>query len=177
MQVDIQTRHFALSDAQRDRLTGRLEKLEKFSPRTPVSARLTLTREGGTFEADLSFHLKSTDFRASARAPEPEAAAEAAVESMRSQLQRFKGRISGRAKGEEGGLGKAMLEGEPPPAEAARPLVEGFRLEDQSVEEAMGVLRGSDRPFHVFRDRETARLGVVYRRDDGSLGLMQPVEE
>ena len=176
MQVDIFTRHFTLADAQKERLTERLEKLERFSPRPPMSARLNLTREGGEFEVDLVFRLRSADFRASSRGPDPENAAEEAVESIRSQLQKFKGRVSNRAKAEEGGLGRAMLVGGPV-AEEAPPVAEGFRLEDRNLAEAMDELRRSTRPFHVFRNRETGRLAVVYRLEDGGVGLMSPVEE
>lgn len=182
MQVDVRTRHFSLSDAERDRIVEKLEKLERFSPRPPVSARLTLTREGTTIEADLAFLLKSADFRASGQSQDAEAAAEAAIESIRNQLQRHKGRLAGRAKSEEGGLGRVAAEMPlppvvPVPAGEPVPAPEGFRLRDLTVNEAMDELRRSGRAFHVFRNRQNSRLGVVYLREDGAIGLLEPRED
>jgi putative sigma-54 modulation protein len=43
-----------------------------------------------------------------------------------------------------------------------------------TVEEAALMLVDSKRPFLVFRDAGTRRVGVVYRRSDGHLGLVLP---
>jgi putative sigma-54 modulation protein len=43
-----------------------------------------------------------------------------------------------------------------------------------TVEEAALMLVDGKRPFLVFRDAATRRVGVVYRRSDGHLGLVLP---
>ena len=43
-----------------------------------------------------------------------------------------------------------------------------------TVEEAALMLVDSKRPFLVFRDAGTQRVGVVYRRADGHLALVLP---
>ena len=42
-----------------------------------------------------------------------------------------------------------------------------------SVEEAALDLEHSDRTFLVFRNAESNRMGVVYRRQDGHIGLIE----
>jgi putative sigma-54 modulation protein len=178
MQLEIKCRHFSLEDEQRERIEEKLGKLERFSPRPPVSARLTLTLDGGQFSADLGFLLKNSDFRARGAGTEPELAAEEVIENIRTQLQRYKGKVSRRGKAEPGGLGRAMLEERAPvPAAVAAPVeAEGFTLRSQSLEAAETALRETARPFHVFRNAQTGRLCVLYRRDDGELGLLEPRE-
>ena len=178
MQLDITTRHFALGEEQRETIEAALEKLERFSPRPVQSFRLTLTHEGGRFEADAVLHLKNHDFRAEGGALEPEYAVDEIVESLRKQLTKFKGKISGKQKGEEGGLGRAMVEegggfggGAELPAE-----VEGFVLRDLDVAGAKEAFAAADLPFLVFRNVDTERLGVIYRREDGKLGHMEARE-
>jgi putative sigma-54 modulation protein len=179
MQIEINSRHFQLGDEQREKIEERLQKLERFSPRPPISARLTLTQEAGRFAADLAFFLKNSDFRAKAEGMEPELAADEAIESIRTQLQKHKGKITGRAKAETGGLGRAMLAEDEGllDTEGATLQTEGFVLKDLSVEDALEIFRNSQHPFFVFRNRETAKVSVVYRRDDGDFGLLEPVDE
>ena len=178
MQFDITTRHFALGDDQRETIEAALEKLERFSPRPVQSLRLTLTHEAGRFAADAVLRLKNHDFRSEAAAMEPEYAVDELVESLRKQLTKFKGKISGRQKGEEGGLGRALIEDGgvfAAPADA-EPAVEGFVLRDLDLAGAKEAFAGADLPFLVFRNVDNARLGVIYRRADGQLGHMEAEE-
>ncbi len=90
---------------------------------------------------------------------------------MAGAIRRYKDRIANRGKGEEIGLGEAMaafVETEGMVVEE-----EGFRLKDLSVEAASEAVRGSARPFVVFRNRANARVAIVYRREDGAIGLLQ----
>jgi len=179
MQVEIKSRHFNLGEKQKEKIINDLEKLERFSPRPPVSARMTIVNEKSRFTADLSFFLKNSDFRTKVEGSDPELAADEAIENIRTQLQRFKGKMVSRQKGEEGGLGRAMvIEGEeflePPGTELP---TEGFHLKDMSVNNAMDVFRSSARPFLVFRNTDTTKICVVYKRDDGQIGLLESREE
>jgi ribosomal subunit interface protein len=178
MQFDITTRHFALGEDQRETIAAALEKLERFSPRPVQSLRLILTYEGGRFEADAVLHLKNHDFRAEAGALEPEYAVDEIIESLRKQLTKFKGKISGKQKGEEGGLGRAMVQdGDVFVGEAEAPaVVEGFVLRDLDVAGAKEAFAAAELPFLVFRNVDNARLGVIYRRADGELGHMEAQE-
>jgi len=175
MQVEINSRHFNLGDESREKIAADLQKLERFSPRPPVLARLTLTNESGRFTADLAFMLRANDFRARAQGIEPELAADEAIENIKTQLRRFKGKLSGRQKGGGGGLGRALAsEGDESPAyEGATLQADRFELQDLTVDEAVDVCRDSDFPFVVFRNQESARLSVVYRHADGTFGLLE----
>lgn len=180
MQIEIQSRRFNLGEEQKEKIEEMLAKLERFSPRPPKSVRLNLTHEGNRFTADMVFALRSTDFRTKVDAPEPELATDAAVENIRTQLQKYKGKISGRQQGEQGGLGRAALADVPGDAiDAAGAAVqsEGFSLRDLTVEGAMEQFKGSAHPFYVFRNSETDRVSVVYTKEDGEYGLMEATEE
>ncbi len=175
MQIEIHGRHFNLSDEQKEKITNDLQKLARYSPRPPISARLNLVNEKGRFTADLAFFLKNSDFRTKVEGSEPELATDQAIENIRTQLQRFKGKMASRQKGEEGGLGRAMVTESADFLEASGKdiLSEGFQLRDMTVEDAMDVFSRSDRPFFVFRNSDTTRLSVIYRNREGHLGLME----
>jgi len=46
-----------------------------------------------------------------------------------------------------------------------------------STEEAIFALDYIDHDFYVFRDSETEELSVVYKRNAGGIGLIQPQKQ
>lgn len=46
-----------------------------------------------------------------------------------------------------------------------------------SLEEAIFALDYIDHDFYVFRDSETKEINVVYKRNAGGVGLIQPQAE
>jgi len=51
---------------------------------------------------------------------------------------------------------------------------ETFSKKPMSVEEAALQVKGSDFEFFVFRNERSQEVNVLYRRKDGSLGLIEP---
>jgi ribosome-associated translation inhibitor RaiA len=172
MQIAITTRHFNLGDDQNETITADLAKLEKFSPRPVESLKVTIVHEAGRFAADSVMRLKHQEFRAKGEGFEPEFAVTEMIESLRKQLSKWKGKISGKQKGEEGGLGKAMLDG-PGLLADEQDAPEGFVLKDMDVEGARAAFNDGDAPFLVFRNTENNKVGVIYRRENGDLGHME----
>ena len=175
MQMEINSRHFTLGDDQRDAIEEQLEKLERFCPRPVESIKLTIARESSMFSADAVLYLKNNEFRAKGTGMEPEFAVAEIEENLRKQLTKFKGKISGRQRASEGGLGKAMVQEAGVFAET-EPAIEGFVLKDLDVEAAKAAFDEADLPFLVFRNIDTSRVGVIYRRGDGELAHMEAVD-
>jgi len=171
MEMEIKTRHFTLKDDQREIVEAALEKLEKFIPRPIQGFKINIDHEAGRFTADGVLHLKNHEVRATGEAREPEFAVDAMFESLKKQLAKFKGRLTDRQKGEDGGLGRVMLDGEP--AASGDEAIEGLVLPDLNVDEAKVRFTTGTLPFLVFRNAENLRLGVIYRRSDGVLGHME----
>jgi ribosomal subunit interface protein len=171
MEMEIKARHFTLKDDQREFVEAALEKLEKFIPRPVQSFKINIDHEAGHFVAEGVLHLKNHEFRATGEAREPEFAVDAMFESLKKQLTKFKGRLTDRQKGEEGGLGRVMLDGNT--ATGDENTVEGLVLPDLNVDEAKVRFTDGTLPFLVFRNAENLRLGVIYRRTDGALGHME----
>jgi ribosomal subunit interface protein len=172
MQLEINARHFTMGDDQRELIEAAVEKLVRFSPRPVQSLKMTITHEAGRFSADSVLHLNSNEFRAKAEGMEPEFAVNEMAENLRTQLVKFKGKISGKQKGADGGLGKAMLGGgELPEIDEDQP--EGFVLTAMDVDGAKDKFLGGDLPFLVFRNVANDCVGVIYRRSNGDLGHME----
>lgn len=52
--------------------------------------------------------------------------------------------------------------------------VKSYRVKPMTDEEAVISLNGDENQFVVFRDAETERISVIYKRKDGNFGLIQP---
>jgi len=171
MEKEIITRHFTLGEDQTVMVEEAIDKLEKFSPRPIKSLKLTINFESGQFFSDGVLHLNNHEFRAKGEGREPEISVVEFTESLRKQLTKFKGKISGKHRGEDGGLGKALIDGEVYLEEDDAAV--GFVLRDMDVDGAKEAFAGTQQPFFVFRNVETSRVGVIYELEDGGLGHME----
>ncbi len=172
MEKEIITRHFSLGEEQTVMVEEAIDKLEKFSPRPVQSLKLTINHEAGKFYSDGVLHLKSSEFRAKGEGREPEISVVEFTESLRKQLAKYKGKISGKQKGGDGGLGKVMHDGGAYLGEDEEEA-EGFALQSLDLDGAKEAFKGTDLPFLVFRNVDNNRVGVVYEMDNGELGFME----
>jgi hypothetical protein len=83
--------------------------------------------------------------------------------------------MTDRQKGEDGGLGRALLDGDL--GAISIDEAEGLVLPDLDIDEAKAQFAGGSVPFLVFRNSANSRLGVIYRRADGALGHMEPTQD
>lgn len=169
MDLEIKTRHFQLWDEVRERIEAQFDKVVKFSPRPVSAVRLQISHENNQFHCDGVLSLRGQDFRAENVGAEPDLATQGVADNLHRQLDKFKGKISGKQRGEEGGLGRALGGGEPETVFEA----ENFTMQAMDALTARESFTGSGAPFLVFRNSDTGRVGVVYRREDGDLGLME----
>ncbi len=173
MQMEIIDRHFNLGDEQRELIEGSLEKLERFSPRPVQSVKVVVTHDAGIFEADSVLFMKNHEFRAKGQGREPELAVGEMVDNLRTQLTKFKGKMTARQKSGPGGLGRAMTaEAEMPPLDQDESPTT-FQLKDMSVEEAKDAFQSAGQPFLVFRNIANGKVAVIYGKPDGGLGHME----
>jgi putative sigma-54 modulation protein len=100
-----------------------------------------------------------------------------AVDRIRTQLLRIRGRIIDRKH-----HAVAVKQAAPSPLPELAPALSAPRIirsrrytvKPMTPEEAMLGIEGSNEQFVVFRDAETNRVGVLYKRKDGNYGLIEP---
>lgn len=169
MNMDIKTRHFQLGDEAREKIEAAFAKLERFSPRPVVEVKLLINHENNEFHCDGVLHLRSQEFRADNTAAEPELAAQGVAEVLHRQLEKFKGKISGKQRGEAGGLGAVLGEDEP----TVHFATESFEIKNLDAPRARQEFTDSEAPFLVYRDADNGRISVVYRNREGDLAVLE----
>jgi putative sigma-54 modulation protein len=182
--VEIQTRNIRLTDKIETYVNKKAGKLDHYLPAIE-EAHVELTHHQAARSstdrnvAQITVRGKGIILRTEERADEALAAFDAAIDHMQRQIERYKGkryhgRGTGRAEPHPADENLAVDEtGELAPLIARR---KKFVLLPMNEEEAIEQMRllGHDN-FFVFYNGDTSRINVLYRRRNGSYGLIEPV--
>lgn len=153
----------------------------------PTDANVIFSRSGAEYACEATVHL-STGLTASAKghAHEIYAAFDSACEKMEKQLRRYKRRLKDHHRDRQEPvdvLGGSMYilagsgdvdETEP---ESLKPIIVAemeTKIPSLSVGEAVMQMEIAGAPLLVFRNEGHNEVNVVYRRDDGNVGWIDP---
>jgi putative sigma-54 modulation protein len=181
--VDVQVRSLRLTDRIRSHVEERAGRLDHYLPTIEeVAVELTHHRSARNANdrnvAQITARGKALILRAEVRAGEILVAFDSAIDILRKQIERYKGRhYRGR------GTGESAADVAPTPTEVEEtgelpaPIVKRkqFRILPMNELEAIEQMNllGHD-AFFIFYNADTSRINVLYRRRDGSYGLLEP---
>jgi len=181
MKPTITTRHFELNESLRQRTEERLTKLQRFFDRI-LDARVVVTLEKNRYSAEATVTANGTPLSSHAVAESDKVALEQALDKLEGQVRRHKDRLI-KGKRRPGG---SDLHIETPPesetdlAEAPEEAdLDGIVGEDagdfvlvMSVVDAAAELRTSSREALGFTNALNQRRTLVFKRRDGSVGVV-----
>jgi putative sigma-54 modulation protein len=183
IQVDINVHNLELSDRLRDYVTKKVSKLDRYL-NTLEHAKVDLTYVKSARSANdrqvaqLTIRGKGVLLRAEERTDDIFASVDSVMDKISRQIERYKGR---RRRGR--GDGRSAADVAPDvalpeeAADAGETIVRRKRfmltpMDEQEAIEQMSLLEHED--FFIFLDAETNTINVLYRRRDGTLGLIEP---
>ncbi|MBI1417105.1 MAG: ribosome-associated translation inhibitor RaiA [Limimaricola sp.] len=160
--------------------------VDKYAGR-PTEANVVFSKSGFEFVCEIVVHL-STGLTAQAKAHEAEiyAAFDACCEKMDKQLRRYKRRLKDHHKDRSQPVelidaGSYILapmeEGEDDGQPAAAPVIVAeteTKIPSLSVGDAVMQMELAHAPVLVFRNEKNSGINVVYRREDGNIGWIDP---
>lgn len=173
MQIHITARHLELTPALADYARKKLDRVARHFE-IVLRAQVILSVEKHRHIAEVVVHAQGHhDFRAREVAGDLYAAIDLAAEKLQKHLSREKDR---RVRGRRGGRAAADLAAPPASADRREPVLTRIsRVTPKylSVAAAARELDDSEFDFLLFFD-ESETLKVIYRRKDGSYGLLEP---
>ncbi len=181
MQIAVKTKNRKISPAEEDLIRKKLARLPRHLEHlTDVEVIVSAEhphRGPDQQVVQLTVRASGTLLRAEEHGDEMLTALEAAVDKLDRRIERFKARYT-QKKGRTP-LGTAMSEPVAEPAEAsvpARPVVrtKRFVVQPMETEEAVEQMELLGHDFFVFWDANSKRMGVLYRRQDGDYGVLEP---
>lgn len=160
--------------------------MEKYSQR-PTEANVVFSRDAHNLVCEATVHLSSgLTAQARGRAPDIYAAFDACAERMDKQLRRYKRRLKDHHRDHTAPVefadassyilaSESGSDGEEP--ETLQPMIIAemeTRIPLVSVGEAVMQMELGQSSVQVFRNERHGRLNVVYRREDGNIGWVDP---
>lgn len=183
VKIDIFTKNLELTDRINDYVVKKVEKLEKFLDevdecRVDLSHTKTARNADDRHVAQLTLRGKGFILRSEERSDNIFSAVDAALDKMKRQIRRYKGK---RDRGRGNGQSIAEVVSAPPaeePVEEEEPVIarrKTFTLVPMDEVEALEQMKllGHEN-FFIFYNANTSSVNVLYRRRDGSYGIIIP---
>lgn len=180
--VEVQTRHIRMTERIEEYVTKKAGNLDHYLPAID-EARVELSHHKAARDANdrnvaqVTVFGKGFTFRSEERADEALAAFDKAMDNLQRQIEKYKGKkYHGRGDGRSAAeVADDIIDyetGELSPLFAKR---KKFVLYPMTEDEALVQMRnlGHDN-FFVFYNAETSKINVLYRRRNGSYGLIEP---
>ena len=180
MEIAFTGKQFEVTDALKRYTERKLKKYEK-EVRKLTSIRVVQRAERNWHNVDITISGDGAVFRGEGRSDNMYTSIDIAVAKLETQIRHRKGKLIDRAHGRtpEGRPPAAAKELAPeaegeaePPARQVR--TKRVQLVPMSVDEAIEELEMLQQQFLVFTDGETGRVNVVYRRNQGGYGVIDP---
>ncbi len=178
MRLDITGRQVTITPQIEQLIAHRLSRLERVLNDRAISATIILTKEKYRHLAEIVIHARGDrTLRATGEGNDWNPSLADAATRLEQQAKKLKSKFEERKR--KSANARAVVE---PAAEGARRAASSHRVvrnkrypvKPMSIEDAALRVESSDENFVVFRNAETDTVSIVYRRRDGSLGLIEP---
>lgn len=186
MKFQITGKQIDIGDALQTHVKDELSSLFEKYPGRPTDANVVFSRSGSEFLCEAAVHLSSgLTAQASGNAHEIYAAFDNTQEKMDKQLRRYKRRLKDHHRDRPDPVevmeaASYILASQPESedeAEDASPVIVAemeTKVPTLSVSAAVMQMEIADARILVFRNEKHNGVNVVYRRDDGNVGWIDP---
>jgi putative sigma-54 modulation protein len=178
MQVNITFRNMFATDALRNHVQDKLSKVvDKYLDKV-TEAHVTLSLERYLHQADVNLHAGHFHVRGKEKSEDMYASIDMAIDKIERQLKKHKEKLKNhkvieRQNGQRSvDIRHDVLSVEKAPSDR---VVKSstFQAKPMSLDEAILQLELLNTHFFVFQNAKDHAINVVYRRDDGNLGLIE----
>ncbi|ACU54678.1 putative sigma 54 modulation protein/ribosomal protein S30EA [Acidimicrobium ferrooxidans DSM 10331] len=175
MAVDLRCRGCTLTEQQRAHVEDRIARLEKYLG-APERVEVHVERAGNPANPDrvvteVTYVVSKAVVRARGVGETELESFDRAEERLKRRLERLKGRLVARSHPHHRGGAEA------PEARLDIRRRKRFALQPLDPQSAAFRMDLLDHSFYLFINEETGRPAVVYRREDGTVGLIDQAEE
>ena len=176
MELQITGQNIELSPVVRRYVERKLGKLNRYLPsitesRVEISEEKTKSPEQ-RFVVRLTVDSSGTILHGEERGQDLFTAIDKVREVMNRQIERYKGKLYDKGRGNSLARGEFTEGAEP--AKRSVVKVKKFAIKPMSVTEAIDQMELLGHDFFLFLNAQTEETNLVYRRKDGNYGLIEP---
>ncbi|MCP4395590.1 MAG: ribosome-associated translation inhibitor RaiA [Alphaproteobacteria bacterium] len=183
MQISVKGKQLDVGDSLRAHVEENIDTMVSKYFEAAINANVVFSKEGSQIKTDISIHPKrNLVIQGKSKGTDPYATFDAASDRVASQLRRYKERIKSH-KGQESDFvhaQKYILEtetGEELSAAITNPVIVAEKTTDLpncSVSEAVMRMELEHVNALMFYNTKNNNLNVVYKREDGHIGWVDP---
>ena len=184
MNIKVSGKHMNVGDALTNRVEDRIDEAVSKYFGNGYSGQVTLEKEGNWYSCDCVLHLDSgVVLQATARSNEPTATFEEAADKIEKRLRRYKRKLKDHHAQAHSKIDSVVYSVVETPAvneelpDDYNPVViaeSTTHVSTQTVAQAVFQLDMTDHPVVVFKNAANGEINVIYRRNDGNIGWVDP---
>lgn len=180
MTITITSRKVNLRDNFKERVEKKLSKFDRiFDEDTQANVTVTLEKNRQTVE--VTIRQNGIVYRAEQTAVEMNDALDAVVDALGRQIRKNKCRLEKKVRSsaiEDFLAQEQMASSDDDAEEKEYDIVRSkrFPVKPLDVEEAILQMNMVGHQFYMYRNAQSGEINVVYRRKDGTYGLLEPEE-
>ena len=167
-----------VSETIRAYVEKKVGKLGRYLP-TLDEGKVEISREGTKlpeqrFTVQVTLDSRGVLIRAQEKSKDMRTAINKVVDVLSKRIERYKGKLYDKSRGVSFTRQGAAIEEEE--IEAPKRVVKSkhFLVKPMPIDEAINQMELLGHDFFLFMDADTERLNLLYRRDDGNYGLIEP---
>jgi len=178
MELQITGKNMELSPAVRQHIERKLGKLNRHLPKI-IEFKVEVAEEKTKspqqhFVVQVTINSSGTLLRGEERGQDLFTAIDKVVEVMNRQIEHYKGKLYEKGRGSSLARGGFSEEAEEKQPVSRVVKVKRFAIKPMSVAEAVDQMELLGHDFFLFLNADTEKVNLVYRRKDGSYGLIEP---
>jgi putative sigma-54 modulation protein len=172
MPITITARHMEVTEGLRAHLTEQLAHACKLLDKI-TSTHVTISVEKNRHMVEILVQSHGASLHAKEETHDMYASIDQAVDKIETQAKRLKEKIKDRKHAPEA-LVETEVEDEAAPTRVQVFVAETFAPKPLNIDEAVESLLGRPDLFLVFHNAKNGLVNVLYKRGDGTFGLVQP---
>ena len=167
-----------VSETIRAYVEKKVGKLGRYLP-TLDEGKVEISREGAKlpeqrFTVQVTLDSRGLLIRAQEKSKDMRTAIDKVVDVLSKRIERYKGKLYDKTRGVSFARQGAAVEEEEIEVPKRVVKTKRFLVKPMTVDEAISQMELLGHDFFLFLDADTERLNLLYRRDDGNYGLIEP---
>ncbi|UOD34006.1 ribosome-associated translation inhibitor RaiA [Deferribacteraceae bacterium V6Fe1] len=176
MNIQITVKNVELTDAIRSYVEKKVSKVKKYFDQV-VDVHVVLDVQKNVHMAEILVNAKGVFLKGIEKSEDLYASIDLAIDKIERQLVKYKEKLKSKKlidKKFEAPLKLDVYESESFDDKPVSIITKEIPVKPMDIEEAVMQMDLLNKNFFVFRNAKNSEVNVVYRRDDGNIGLIQP---
>ncbi len=170
MHVNITFKNMDATEPLKDYVTKRLSKMDKYIDR-PTEASVVLSVEKIRHKAEVTINADRHKINAIEETEDMYSSIDLVMDKLERQIKKHKEKVQSHKGGPKSSAEPIEAEISPAPRIVRETA---YDVKPMSVEEAAMQMDVTGRTFLIFQNTDSDSMNILYRRDDGDIGLVEP---